>query len=328
MPEFRSSSDRSAARFTELTDPVLTVRQLGTFDSFARKQPGRVDSALVYATGSGKCAVFLPPSRPGRSDLTGRGYRSLYEIDMGIHHFTLSERLPCEEDAGGFLATIDVDWRVSAPERVVTSGLRDVRALVTPRIQRRLRRITRRFPLDSSSAAEAAAQEDLLDEPLAEDAGLTISCSVQLDLDEAGAEQKGAVRQLGYRHGIQEKLLVAADDDAELASKKAAFYQYYLQRGGVEAWALQVAQHPEDLPKALEQLNAEQQQVVRNQLDLMNTMIEGKHIEHFQLEGMSQAAADALTRMLRQTGGLPDQSHPQRPELDQGPQDQPPGRRE
>ncbi|MDH6109707.1 hypothetical protein P3T36_000478 [Kitasatospora sp. MAP12-15] len=306
MPESHHEVEwnQVASRSSDIVDPVLTVRQLSGFGSLGGRPGGRADCALVFATAKGSYQVYAPPLRPTRGELAGRRYRAMFEVDTGIHHFTLTELLPSRDDEGAFRVDVEVSWQVTAADRVVSSGLRDVPALITPRIRRLMRTTARQFAVDLSHLAEPAVQQALAAEPIALGEGLYVGCTVHLDLDERAKVQRQLRRDYRYAREAHADALRMAQEQAELISQKAKFYQYHLDQGGVSAWALRLAEHPDDLPMALEHLRGEQQDLVRNQIALVEKLLETSHFEQFQLEEPARAALEALTSILRrETGG-------------------------
>ncbi len=314
MPEFRHQPEwqQQADRGSPLTDPVITVRQLSRFDSIGgRRAAGRFDHALVFVTGQGGYDAYVPPLRPSRAEVVARRYTAVYEVDTGIHPVQLIQTLPSRGDAFHFEATVDLTWQVAAPDRVVASGLRDVPATLTPRVQQRMRAASRRFAIEDSAAAETAVQDALDAVPLADTEGLEVICSVRLGLDEAARAHQERLRAIRYdtaaavpEHEYQQLRL---RQEQELLAKKAEFYRYHLDQGGVAQWALQLAQHPDDLPRALESLRADQVELLRNKIHLFDRMVENKQLEQYQLEEPAQLVLSTVRELLaqQQTGLLP-----------------------
>ncbi|WP_344342488.1 hypothetical protein [Kitasatospora putterlickiae] len=243
------------------------------------------------------------------SDLIGRGQRTLYEVDLGPHHLRIEERLPGQDDVGVFEASVAVEWRVAAADLVVAGRVRDVPALIVPRIQQRMRAVTRALPTDHSAEAERAVQQALDDRPVAAAEGLHVSCSVQLELDQAGRTQKELLRSYHFERQAHPFALRQVQEANEVLAAKAKFYQYHLEQGGVTAWALQLADHPDDLPRALDYLRGEQQELVKNQIRLVERLLDQSVLERFQLEDSSRAALEAITTILRRdhgTAGTPE----------------------
>ncbi|MFF8771507.1 hypothetical protein [Kitasatospora sp. NPDC015120] len=313
MPE-SPRPDPRAGHGASLTDPVLTVRPLGRSTGLVRKPTVRADSALVLASASGEHQVFLPPQRPGMTHLIGRGHQSAYEVDLGLHHLRIDERLPGQDDVGAFEASVAVEWRVVAADLVVAGRIRDVPALIVPRIRQRMRAVTRALPTDQSAEAERAVQQALDEPPIAAAEGLQVSCSVQLGLDQAGRTQKELLRSYHFERQAHPFALRQVQEANEVLAAKAKFYQYHLEQGGVTAWALQLAAHPDDLPRALDYLRGEQQELVQNQIRLVERLLDQSVLEQFQLEDSSRAALEAITTILRRDLGTAG-----RPELGAGP---------
>lgn len=298
----------------DLIDPVLTVHPLGRALGLPKRPAARADSALVLTTPAGDHQVYLPPHRPGFSDLVGRGYQAAYEVDLGLHHLRAEERLPGRDDVGAFEAVVEIDWQVSAAELVVASRIRDVPALLVPRIRQRMRAVTRHLSTDQSGEAESAVQAALDEYPVAEAEGLRVRCAVQLDIDQAAREQKERLRGYHFDTQAHPHALRQVQESNEVLAAKAKFYQYHLEQGGVTAWALQVAAHPEDLKAALTYLKDEQQELVQGQLHVIQRLLDQNALEEFELEGPRQDAKAALEAILRHRP-----AGPGAPRLDKGP---------
>ncbi|ARF79896.1 hypothetical protein ACIG0C_14925 [Kitasatospora aureofaciens] len=303
----------------DLVDPVLTVHPLGRALGLPKRPNARADSALVLTTPSGEHQVYLPPHRPGFSDLVGRGYQAAFEVDLGLHHLRIEERLPGRDDIGAFEAMVEIDWQVSAAELVVASRIRDVPALLTPRIRQRMRAVTRNLTTDQSGEAETAVQQALDEYPVAEAEGLRVRCAVQLDIDQAARDQKERLRGYHFDTQAHPHALRQVEESHEILAAKAKFYQYHLEQGGVAAWALQVAAHPEDLKEALKYLKDEQRELVQGQLHVIERLLGQNALEEFELEGPRQDAKAALEALLRQRPAGPASPGPGAPRLDKGP---------
>ncbi|MER7843195.1 hypothetical protein ABTZ03_04505 [Kitasatospora sp. NPDC096077] len=298
----------------DLVDPVLTVHPLGRTLGLPKRPAARADTALVLTTPSGDHQVYLPPHRPGFSDLVGRAYQAAFEVDLGLHHLRMEERLPGRDDVGAFEAVVEVDWQVSAAELVVAAQVRNVPAVLVPRLRQRMRAVARHLSTDQSGEAESAVQQALDDFPVAEAEGLRVRCAVQLDLDQAAREQKERLRGYHFDTQAHPHALRQVQEANEVLAAKAKFYQYHLEQGGVTAWALQVAAHPEDLPRALGYLDDEQQQLVQGQLQVIQRLLDQNALEDFELEGPRQDARAALEAILRHRP-----AGPGAPRLDKGP---------
>lgn len=202
MPDFRRLPewDQQAHRHTQLADPVLTVRQLGRFEYATRRDLTRVDNALVFVNGKGGHDTFMPPRRPSRAEIAAGRYKAVYEVDTGIHQLQVELTLPSDNDAFEFDATADITWQVTAPAAFVTSGERDVPALLARRLRHLIRPVARLHSIENSPAAERAVQEalDAADALGAAAIGLRVTCAVLLRLDNAAIAHHRELRAMHY----------------------------------------------------------------------------------------------------------------------------------
>ncbi|MDT0342014.1 PE-PGRS family protein [Streptomyces litchfieldiae] len=324
--------DQHARRDTDLVDPVVTVRPLSRFEFIGRTPEHQVDYALVFTGAHGGYEVFIPPRRPTRGELSGGRFLSVHEVDMGIHHFKREFPLPSDNDAFTFLGELDVSWRVVAPDRTVASQVRDVPAHVTPRLEERLRVITRRFAIEDSAGAETAVRDNLTRAQLAEDLGLHMTYGVRLTLDEAARNHQAALRDLAYqsqlapreidlerlretgrqeleelkqrhRHQIERADLA---HEQEMLAEKARYYAWYLEQRGVVPWALELAQRPHDLPQIRQLMSKEQEARIAQQLDLLDRVEQSGHWESHQL---AEPVRETL-RAIRELFAAPDAAPP------------------
>ncbi|NUS15944.1 MAG: PE-PGRS family protein [Streptomyces sp.] len=324
--------DQHAHRHTDLADPVVTVRQLSRFDY--RKNYSRIDNALVFTTNKGGHEVYLPPRRPTRSELTTKRYTAVYEVDMGVHPCTATLLLPSDNDAFEFTAELEMTWQVIRPDEFVLSRERNVPALLTRHMEELMRPVSRRFPVSRSSEAEHAVRQAVKDGgPPAHGAGLRVSWTVRLRLDDSAIAQERELRDIRYADerltfshdlAMREDRLQAERDSAQaryghelamqqshqeaelrtLEAKKIEYYQYYLQHGGVSAWALHLSQHPEDSRLVMENLRQDQLALINSQRQVALEVLKGEGgMEEYQRAGLGNHALQIVEYFL--TRGLP-----------------------
>ncbi|MFD5317906.1 PE-PGRS family protein [Streptomyces sp. NPDC127098] len=308
--------DQHANRDSDIVDPVLVVRPLSRWEFTTRQPVNQVDSALVFTSARGGYAVYVPPHRPSRGELSSGRFVSVHEVDLGIHHFQRLFPLPSNNDAFSFRAELDVSWRVVAADLVVASQVRDVPAHVTPRLEERLRVVSRGYAIEDSARAEAAVRNDLAGTQLAQDLGLHLTFRVRLDLDDAARAQQTALRDIGYerdravpqfelerlqqahRHQLEQAQLA---HEQQMLAEKAKYYAWYLEQGGVVSFALQLAEHPEDLPRARELLSREQQALVTRNLEMLDRVAASGHFENHQLAEPLRQTLRAIHRLFAET---------------------------
>ncbi|MFJ8948700.1 PE-PGRS family protein [Streptomyces sp. NPDC102381] len=318
--------DQGADRHSDLADPVLTVRQLSRFDH--RRGYSRIDNALVFTTDKGDFEVYLPPRRPARSLFAVRRYTAVYEVDMGVHTCTASLPMPSDNDAFDFTAEVDLTWQVSQPEQFVASGERNVPALLKRSIERLIRPVSRRFPIEESAGAEHAACQVIADAgELGSEVGLRTSWALRLRLDDAAIIHQQEVRRLRYadeqlglshdlalqedrtraernteqaRHDHELVMLHGRQQEKvrELEAAKIRYYEQYLQRGGVAMWALHLAEHPEDSRLVLENLRKDQADLIRSQSEVALQVLKEGNLEDYQRAGLSKQAVEIMEGFL------------------------------
>ncbi|WNE98156.1 PE-PGRS family protein [Streptomyces luomodiensis] len=325
MADFRRQPEwqQQADRHTQLIDPVLTVRPMARFEYAARRPAVAIDHALVFVTAKGAYDTYLPPHRPSRSDAAGRRYTAVYEVDMGTHPVTLDLELPSDDDAFAFGVTAELTWRVADPARFVASGERDVPTRLSREFQHLTRPVSRGFAIENSSMAEQAVQRAVDSGAFATGIGLDITCVVRLRLDDAAIAHRKQLREIRYagelldpqhelemRRQYQQHQLevLRVQQQQELNAAKINFYQYHLQQGGVAAWALHLAQHPEDSRLVMESMRADQLALIKSQLGVATELLKGEGVEDYQKEEPRRLALQVVNDILNQR--LPGVSEP------------------
>ncbi|MEU1202294.1 PE-PGRS family protein [Streptomyces sp. NPDC005813] len=319
MAEFRRQPEwqQDADRHTTLIDPVLTVRPIARFDYTARRPVTAIDHALVFVTAKGAYDVFVPPHRPSRSDAAARRYTSVYEVDMGSHPVQLELELPSDDDAFSFGATADLTWRVSDPVAYVASGERDVPTRLTRELHRLARPVSRGFAVEDSPSAERAVQQAVAAGGFTAGTGLAVTCVVRLRLDDEAIAHRRRQRSLRYESEmldpehefrlrqarLQHELdVLRQQQNHQLVAEKINFYQYHLQHGGVGAWALHLAQHPEDTQLVVGSIQKDQLSIIRTQLEL----IAGDSLEDYQKAESARSTLRAVDDLIEQQQAPPE----------------------
>ncbi|MET9896191.1 PE-PGRS family protein [Streptomyces sp. NPDC006465] len=313
MAEFRRQPEwqQDANRHTTLIDPVLTVRPIARFDYTVRRAVTAIDHALVFVTAKGSYDVYMPPHRPSRADAATRRYTSVYEVDMGSHPVQLALEVPSDDDAFSFGATADLTWRVADPIAYVASGERDVPTRLTRELHQLARPVSRAFSIEDSPAAERAVQQAVETGGFAAGIGLAVTCVVRLRLDDEAIAHRRRQRSLRYEsdmldpeHEFRLRLarqqheleVLRQQQDHHLITEKINFYQYHLQHGGVAAWALHLAQHPEDTKMVIGSIQKDQLSIIRGQLEV----IAGDTLEDFQKAESARSTLRAVDELIQQ----------------------------
>lgn len=311
QPEWRQQADRH----TQLIDPVLTVRPISRFEYAARRPAVAIDHALVFVTAKGSYDTYIPPHRPTRADSATRRHTAVYEVDMGSHPVRLDLQLPSDDDAFHFGATAELTWRVADPACFVVSGERDVPTRLDREFQQLARPVSRGYSIEHSAAAERAVQLAVDAGGFARGIGLQVTCGVRLRLDDEAIAHRKELRSLRYanellapRHELEMRQqhyqhqleVLRAQQTQELNAQKIAFYQHHLQHGGVAAWALHLAQHPEDSRLVMESMRADQLALIKSQLGVATELLKGEGVEDYQKEEPRRLALQVVNDILNQ----------------------------
>ncbi|MFE4608536.1 hypothetical protein [Streptomyces niveus] len=308
-PEWPPVSDT----WSGLKDPVRTVRQLSRFEYARRRPRTRIDHALVLVTAKGTYESFLPPLRPRRSDAATKHYIALYEVDVGLHPVCIALSLPSMVDAFQFEAVADLTWQVTDPIRVIVGGVRDVPALLGPRLAPILREASRLHEIHSVRAAEKAVQESFDNAPpLAVSEGLSVGCTVRLHTDQGERSQSERLRAAHHeafatpsehrmRMEALRRDLEAQDYEHRMAGERIRFYEEQLAKGGFAMLVLHLVQHPEETALVMENLRKEQTDLVANQLHLVDQILSDHGLEGYQMEGPKNHVVETINRVLTQS---------------------------
>ncbi|GAA3033296.1 hypothetical protein [Streptomyces glomeratus] len=115
----------------------------------------------------------------------------------------------------------------------------------------------------------------------------------------------GQQHQLALQQGQQELEL------QQIEAQKIDFYQWHLQQGGVHAWALHLAQHPEDSRLVMSSMREDQLRMIQSQMELVRQLLNGDAAEGYELEGPKQLALRTVNDILTQRlPGVPQTPHP------------------
>ncbi|AIR99964.1 hypothetical protein [Streptomyces glaucescens] len=101
----------------------------------------------------------------------------------------------------------------------------------------------------------------------------------------------------------QEQALLQGQHQLELQrveAQKIEFYRWHLAQGGVQAWALHLAQHPEDSRLVMSSMREDQLRMIQAQMDLVKELLGGEGAEKFELEGPKQLALRTVSDILNQ----------------------------
>ncbi|GHH08282.1 hypothetical protein [Streptomyces rubradiris] len=112
--------------------------------------------------------------------------------------------------------------------------------------------------------------------------------------------QELALQQQHWQHQLAVQQTQHALAMQQYEAQKVAFYQWHLQQGGVQAWALHLAEHPEDTGLVMTAMRDDQLRMIQAQMELVKELLAGDNAEKFELEGPKQLALRTVTDILNQ----------------------------
>ena len=104
----------------------------------------------------------------------------------------------------------------------------------------------------------------------------------------------GQQHELALRQGEQMLEL------QRIEAQKIEFFQWHLSQGGVQAWAMHLAQHPEDSRLVMTSMREDQLRMIQAQMDLVGQLLSGDTAESYELEGPKQLALRTVSDILNQ----------------------------
>ncbi|WP_328927145.1 hypothetical protein OG429_22845 [Streptomyces sp. NBC_00190] len=115
-----------------------------------------------------------------------------------------------------------------------------------------------------------------------------------------GQQHELALRQQQWEHQQRLELSRQQAELQRVEAEKITFYQYHLEQGGVHAWALHLAQHPEDSALVMRTMREDQLQMIRDQMSLVSQVLGDGGAERHELQGPKQLALRAMNDILNQ----------------------------
>ncbi|NUS26144.1 MAG: hypothetical protein HOV92_18235 [Streptomyces sp.] len=85
-----------------------------------------------------------------------------------------------------------------------------------------------------------------------------------------------------------------------LEAEKIAIYQQYLEKGGVVAWAMHLAAHPEDTQLVINNMRDDQRQLIQAKMELARELLSDGNAEDYELEGPKRLALNAVYEIFNQ----------------------------
>ncbi|MFF4837061.1 hypothetical protein [Streptomyces sp. NPDC001315] len=182
------------------------------------------------------------------------------------------------------------------------AGLQVTWTLRLRRDQANIEHELRKQAIDHSAAEQIRAAQRGMEIDVEVDRRGRQSDSLQIEraLQYGTQQQELLLQQQRWQHA---QALLAGQHQLELQqleAQKIDFYQYHLQQGGVHAWALHLAQHPEDSALVMTSMREDQLRMIQSQMELVKQLLSGDAAENWELEGPKQLALRTVNDILTQ----------------------------
>ncbi|MET8946323.1 hypothetical protein ABZX30_22755 [Streptomyces sp. NPDC004542] len=197
-----------------------------------------------------------------------------------------------------------------------TAGLQVTWTLRVRRDQANIEHELRKQAIGHSAEEQILAARRGMDIDVAVDLRGRQQDALQIERAMAYGHQQQAylLQQQQWQH---QQALLAGQQQFELQrleAEKINFYQYHLQQGGVHAWALHLAQHPEDSRLVMNSMREDQLRMIQAQMELVKQLLNGDAAENWELEGPKQLALRTVNDILNQRlPGVPQTAPPLAP---------------
>ncbi|WP_328612530.1 hypothetical protein OHS18_24455 [Amycolatopsis sp. NBC_00355] len=239
--------------------PIVSDERVGRLGFVRNRAQVRPWVARVFVQGDGRFVVFGRHKQPTAGELLWGGFRSVYEVDLSLRQLSLEITLPSLGDAFVFRSEVDIQWRVTKPEKVVAEGLTDIRPALVPPLLAGLREVSRGLTAAEVETAEKAANTRFGNDWLSEEFGLWTNVLVRLRMD----EQK--------------------ERNVRLEAEVGAFKQL-IKDGDLDQFALQLAQNPRDVEPVVRALVEERDTHRREVFEFITRLIESDALDRWQID--------------------------------------------
>ncbi|MFE6888753.1 hypothetical protein [Streptomyces sp. NPDC057694] len=210
---------------------------------------------------------------------------------------TLTRRFALDDSAG---AEADLLRALTGPGRGRLGETAGLKVVWTLRVRRNEQEIEHERRLQSIGHASS---EQIRTEQL--------GMRYDEELDRRGRQQDELQlgRTMEYERRDHEVAIQRTHQQIELqrlAAEKIAFYQKYLEEGGVVAWAMHLAEHQEDSQLVINSMREDQFRSLQATLELARDLLSKGNAEDYELEGPRRMALDAVVEIFsRQMPGVP-----------------------
>jgi hypothetical protein len=265
-------------------NPIVEIRELPRLRFNVRDLRATAHTVLVLVSATGEmlkvgAGELVPQVRTA-------DYREAYFIDIAEHQLQMECKLPSNDGAFFFNASVSYRCMVAEPRDVVAHRCTDAAAVIEPVLKRTLRSIARKHAPDHVGAAEANANDDLFGKLSAEPGFHVSGCSVELSLDgdEAAAKRKRRIAE--YRR--------------ELDAGELAVIRPLVEAGDDGLLALYLTRHPDDAAAVVDLMKSHDQAAGEQRLEALRVIFSKPGSDDdFDMERVRHSIASTIAEELK-----------------------------
>lgn len=194
----------------ESYNPIISTEELSRWRILDKVPIPDANTALVFV-GDGQSLLTITEGQKGltRGEILWGRYSLVYKVNLSDFPLTFGCKLPCATDAFYFLAEVQFTCSVSNPAMIVSRNVTDIRLVLEPLIIDEMRRISRKYKVEQSGAAEQEISAGL--ETKIYDEGFNFKhLTIRLSLEEEARERIRQVKRIQEEHELEKTRLQQA----------------------------------------------------------------------------------------------------------------------
>jgi D-ribose pyranose/furanose isomerase RbsD len=276
-------------------NPILSKEEIGGWRIFQKRPIPDPGTALVLS-GEGQPLLTIKQGNNGitSGEIRWGKYNSIYKIDVTDFPLNFQCILPCATDAFDFKAEVKFTCSVKDPEIIIQRNITDIGAVLEPLIIEVMRRISRKYQVEDSGAAELAISNSI--KQAIYDEGFNIpQLVITLSLEEEARKRIREVKRLQEEVNIEKERQALELQKEKLAIEKRKLQEEFER----ESTSLQNQfSRSEEISKLQDEFGIEK---MKQTLEMQRTQFEIYQLkmkEEFALEMMKQKT-EMYTSMLQ-----------------------------
>ncbi|UKP00517.1 hypothetical protein [Nostoc sp. UHCC 0870] len=248
-------------------NPIISKEELLRWDILNKIPVPDANTALVFV-GNGQPTITITEGQKGltRGEIVWGKYSLVYKVDLSDFPIGFECKLPCATDAFDFQAEVKFTCSVREPEMIIRRNVTNISSVLQHLIIDEMRRISRRYEVEESGAAEQEISNNLRAKIHHEGFNLK-TLYVTLSLEEEARERIRRKKRLSEEHELEK---IRLQQEAELQTKRNKQERQEVKAGLLDEMEIQM----------LKQNLAKQQKIFEEE--------QARRQELFQLEIMKQ----------------------------------------